>query len=237
MNDVDTPNLCAKCGRLDQAGHVCPASSDTPAMPPGYHPTAAFLRHPQDSVVTHPQDVAADGAVPQPITDDIETGPHDERAGKLEVSDSGHVEPVQPLTRAARAARQSAVVLAAGDVARSLSGVPIADQLPLPGMPVPKGPPPGGPSVSEDWQGSGLNRAAITADVGEDMAHVMARATGEAMEVLSSTAGQIMTRGDRFKERLLPSMLVAAFTAGAGLGGKLATERAIQYGLYDPRKV
>jgi hypothetical protein len=197
MDNVSTPDLCPSCGRLNQPGHVCPASADAPAMPPGFHPTAGFLRHPQDTVTTHPQDVAAEGALPEMDPNALE-----------------------------RAARVQAHRAAAGYSA-------VEEQLPLPGMPKPKGPPPGVPAITlpPEWQPSDLSRAEIARDVAEDMTRTNAKASEEGMEIVGSTAGQILTRGEAFKERLLHQLVTRAFLAGAAHGAQTATDRAIQFGL------
>jgi hypothetical protein len=184
-------------------------------MPPGFHPTAGFLRHPQDTVTTHPQDVAAEGALPAMDPDAL-----------------------------ARAARVQAHRAAAG---YSSLGAELAelgrdghresaarDQLALPGMPQPKGPPPGVPSITAlppEWQPSDLSRAEIAREVAEDMTRTNARASEEGMEIVGSTAGQILTRGEAYKERLLHQLVTRAFMAGASHGAQTATDRAIQFGL------
>lgn len=104
------------------------------------------------------------------------------------------------------------------------------DQLPLPGMPVPKSPPPGVP-LPPDWHPNDLSRADLARDIAEDMARTNAKASEESMEIVASTAGQILTRGEAYKERLLHQIAVRAFMAGASVGSQVATDRAIQYGL------
>lgn len=70
-------------------------------------------------------------------------------------------------------------------------------------------------------------RRAIGRVAAEDFARTNAKASAEAMEVLTSSAGAIMTNGSSYHTTLLLSLLVRAFISGASFGTQLALERVL----------